>query len=158
MAHILFISSYYPPEKAAAAVCVSEAATRLVKRGHRVTVLTTFPNYPTGVVPLEYRGQLIQQERLDGVRVVRVWSSTSPNKGFLPRILAYLSFGCLAPLLGGKAVGRPDLIIIQSPPLFDAIAGRILARWKACPYIFIASDLWPESAVQLGVLHNRMLI
>nr|HET6901218.1 glycosyltransferase family 4 protein [Ktedonobacteraceae bacterium] len=158
MAHILFITPYYPPEKAAAAVRHSETAIRLVKLGHQVTVLTTIPNYPTGIVPPEYRGHLIQQEVLEGVRVVRVWSYTSPNRGFLRRILAQLSFGCLAPVLGSKAVGRPDLIIVESPPLFDAIAARLLARYKRCPFIFVVSDLWPESAIQLGMLRNHLLI
>src|SRR5215813_15207229 len=158
MSHILFIAPYYPPEKGAAAVRVSETATRLVRRGHQVTVLTTVPNYPTGIVPTQYRGRLLQEEDLDGVRVIRVWSYVSPNKGFLRRILAQISFGCLAPLLGGKAVGHPDVIIVESHPLFNAIAGRILARRKHCPFIFMVSDLWPESAVQLGVLRNRVLI
>ena len=158
MARILFVTSYYPPEKGAAQVRISENAKRLVQRGHEVTVLTTLPNYPTGIVPSTYRGRAIQQEMRDGVRVVRVWSYTSPNKGFFRRSLAHLSFGCLAPLLGGKAVGHPDIIIVESHPLFNAIAGRILTRSKHCPFIFTVSDLWPEFAVQLGVLRNRLLI
>jgi colanic acid biosynthesis glycosyl transferase WcaI len=158
MARIVFISPYYPPEKGAASVCVSENAKRLVRLGHAVTVLTTVPNYPTGIVPPEYRGHLLQREVIDGVDVVRAWSYTSPNKGFLRRILAQLSFGCLAPLLGHKAVGKPDIIIVQSPPLFDAIAVRMLAWIKRCPFIFMVSDLWPESAVQLGALTNPLLI
>src|SRR5216684_4517685 len=161
MAHILFITPYYPPEKAAPAVRISETAMRLVQRGYQVTVLTTVPNYPTGIVPLEYRRysrHLMQQEFIGEVRVVRVWSYISPNKGFLRRILAQLSFGCLAPVLGGKAVGRPDVIIVESPPLFDAIAARLLAWYKHCPFIFLVSDLWPESAIQLGVLRNRVFI
>lgn len=158
MAHILFISPYYPPEKAAAAVCISETAIRLVQSGHQVTVLTTVPNYPTGIVPLQYRGRLLQREVLDGVDVVRVWSYVSANKGFFRRVLAQFSFGLLAPLLGGNAIGHPDLIIAHSPPLFDAIAARILAWQKHCPFIFMVSDLWPESAIQLGVLRNRLLI
>jgi glycosyltransferase involved in cell wall biosynthesis len=123
-----------------------------------VTVLTTFPNYPTGIVPPEYRDRLFQQEVRDGVHVVRVWSYISPDKGFLPRIRWQLSFALLAPLLGAKAVGQPDVIIVQSPPLFDAIAVRTLARWKQCPFIFMVSDLWPEAAIQLGVLRNPVLI
>jgi glycosyltransferase involved in cell wall biosynthesis len=158
MTHILFISPYYPPEKGAAAVCVSETAKRLVKQGNQVTVLTTVPNYPTGLVPPEYRGRAIQREVLEGVDVVRIWSYTSPNRGFLRRILAHFSFGCLAPLLGGNAVGQPDIIVVQSPPLFDAIAVRIMAWRKHCPFIFMVSDLWPESAVQLGALQNRLFI
>jgi colanic acid biosynthesis glycosyl transferase WcaI len=158
MTHILFLTPYYPPEKGAAAVRVSETATRLVKRGYQVTVLTTLPNYPTGIVPPEYRGHLLQEEMLDGVRVIRFWSYVSPNRGFLRRVLAQFSFGCLAPLFGGKATGSPDLLIVESHPLFNAIAGRILARWKRCPFIFMVSDLWPASAIEMGVLRNKVMI
>lgn len=158
MAHILFISSNYPPEKGAAAVIVHENATRLVQHGHRVTVLTTIPNYPTGIVPPEYRGKLLQREMIDGVEVVRVWSYTSPNKGFMRRVLAQLSFGCLSSILGRKAVGSPDMILVYSPPLFNAIAVRTMARFKHCPFFFMVADLYPESAIQFGVLHNPLLI
>ncbi|MFL5587641.1 MAG: glycosyltransferase family 4 protein [Ktedonobacteraceae bacterium] len=158
MMHILFVTPYYPPEISAPAVRISETATRLVKRGHQVTVLTTFPNFPSGIVPQEYRGRLIQHELCDGVHIVRVWSYVSANKGFLRRILAQLSFGCLAAFLGWKAVGRPDVMIVESPPLFDAIAGRMLAWLKHCPFIFMVADLWPEAAIQMGVLRNQVLI
>ncbi len=157
MAHVLFISRNYPPEKAAAAVCVSEIAKRLVKRGHQVTVLTTVPNYPDGIVPKEYCGHLVHEEILDDVRVMRVWSYISPNKGFLRRIFALLSFGCISPFLAYKAIGRPDVVIVRSP-LFNVIAACMLAWMKKCPLIFWVADLWPESAIQLGVLRNRLLI
>lgn len=158
MAHILFISRYYVPEKAAAAVCVSETARRLVKLGHQVTVVTTVPNYPTGIVPPEYRGRLVQEEMLDGVRIIRIWSYISANKGFLKRIVAQFSFGFTAPLLGARAIGKPDVIIVGSPPLFNVIAARILATLKRCPFVFWVADIWPESAIQLGALKNRALI
>ncbi|MGI9057747.1 MAG: glycosyltransferase family 4 protein [Ktedonobacteraceae bacterium] len=158
MAHILFVTPYYPPEISAPAVRISETAMRLVKRGHQVTVLTTFPNFPYGVVSPEYHGRLLQREKHDGIDIVRVWSYASPNKGFLPRILGQLSFGCLAAFLGWKAVGHPAVIIAESPPLFDAIAGRILAWHKHCPFIFMVADLWPEAAIQMGVLRNPLLI
>ncbi|GLV55959.1 glycosyltransferase WbuB [Dictyobacter sp. S3.2.2.5] len=159
MTHILFVTPYYPPEKAAPAVRISETAACLVRRGYEVTVLTTLPNYPNGIVPQQYRkGGPVQVETYQGVRVIRVWSYIHPNKGFFRRILSQLSFGCLAPLLGWHAIGSPDIILAESPPLFDAIAGRLLSRFKRCPFIFIVSDLWPASAVQLGVLQNRILI
>ena len=158
MSHILFISPYYPPENGAAPACVGETCIRLVKQGHQVTVLTTFPNYPTGIVQTEYRGRIIQEEMLDGVRVIRTWSWVSPNKSFLHRIRWYLSFAFLAPPLGGKFIGRPDVIIVQSPPIFDAITVRLLAWWKHCPFIFMVSDPWPDAPIQLGVLRNPVLI
>lgn len=158
MAHVVFITTYYPPEKGAAVVRVSETAKRLVKRGHRVTVLTTVPNYPTGIVPPKYRGHLVQEEELDGVHVIRVWSYATPNRGFVRRVIAQCSFGCLAPLLSRGVLARPDVLIVESHPLFNAIAGRVLARRYHCPFIFTVSDLWPESAIQLGILRNPLLI
>jgi colanic acid biosynthesis glycosyl transferase WcaI len=158
MPHILFVTPYYPPEKAAPAVRISETAACLVACGYEVTILTTAPNYPTGIVPPEYRGHIVAEEWCHGVHVVRVWSYISANKGFLRRLLAQLSFGCLAPLLGWNKIGSPDVIIVESPPLFNAIGGRILSLYKRCPFIFIVSDLWPASAVQLGILRNLTLI
>src|SRR5262249_53923205 len=161
MSRILFVTPYYPPEVGAPQTRISEMAVRLARRGHQVTVLTTLPNYPTGIVAPEYRGGKRRQEELDGVRVVRVWSYISPNRGFLRRILAQLSFGALAGRLGAgkiKQGGRPNVIVVESPPLFDSYSGRYLARRFHAPYIFTVADLWPESAVQLGMLHNRPLI
>lgn len=158
MANILFVTPYYAPEKGAAAIRMSATAARLVKQGHVVTVLTILPNYPTGLVPSEYRGRLPHEEVLDGVKVIRVWSYISPSKSFWRRILAQLSFGCLAPFLAGKRVGNPEIVIVESHPLFNTIAGRFFAWRKRCPFILVVSDLWPESAVQLGVLRNRFLI
>jgi len=161
MAHVLFLTPYYPPEVGAPQTRISETATRLARRGHAVTVLTTLPNYPTGVVPAEYRGGKRRREEVDGVRVLRVWSYISPNRGFLRRILAQLSFGALAGPRGTGEIrrgGKPDIIIVESPPLFDSYSGRYLARRFRAPYIFTVADIWPESAVQLGILRNRLLI
>jgi putative colanic acid biosynthesis glycosyltransferase WcaI len=158
MTHILIISRYYPPEIAVSGVCISEMAKRLTGLGHQVTVLTTVPNYPNGIVPLKYRGHILQNETLDGVHVIRAWSYAAPNKGFLRRVLAQLSFGCITPFLGWKEVGCPDIILVSSPPLFTVIAGRLLVWLKRCPLVLRVADIWPESAIQLGVLRNRILI
>jgi glycosyltransferase involved in cell wall biosynthesis len=110
---------------------------------------------------VEYRGGKHRLEEIDGVRVLRVWSYNSPNRGFLRRILAQLSFGALAGLLGAGEVrrsGKPGVIVVESPPLFDSYSGRYLARRFRAPYIFTVADIWPESAVQLGMLRNRLFI
>ena len=158
MAHILFVTAYYPPEIAAAGTQNRETAIRLARMGHQVTVLTMLPNYPNGVVPPEYRNGARRREVMDGVTVIRVWSYISANKGFFRRILAMVSFGCLAGFSGARAVGKPDVIITVSPPLFTAIAGRVLAWRKRCPLVFNPHDLWPEAAVQMGALRNPLLV
>jgi len=154
---LLFLTPYFPPEVGAAQTRIYELAVRLARMGHQVSVLTTFPNYPSGVVPKEWRGKFFWKGMDEGIHVYRIWSYAVPNKGFLRRILSHLSFAffasCATPLLPGC-----EAIIVESPPLFDGFAGLILSWIKRAPYLFTVSDLWPESAIQMGVLKNPVLI
>ncbi len=120
-------------------------------------MLTTFPNFPTGIVQKEWRGRFYWKGWDSGMRVYRIWAYLVPNRGFLKRVLGFLSFSFFAsisaPLLPGC-----DVIIVDSPPLFNGIGGIVVSALKRAPYLFSVADLWPESAVQLGVLKNRSLI
>ncbi|HKT90340.1 MAG TPA: hypothetical protein VJQ59_17975, partial [Candidatus Sulfotelmatobacter sp.] len=55
---ILYLSQYFPPEMGAPAARASELARHWARAGHQVSVLTGFPNHPTGVVPPEWRSRL----------------------------------------------------------------------------------------------------
>jgi glycosyltransferase involved in cell wall biosynthesis len=50
------------------------------------------------------------------------------------------------------------LILVTSPPLFVGITAYILSRFKRIPFVFEIRDLWPESAIDTGVLTNKLLI
>src|ERR1017187_6596237 len=108
----------------APAARVSELSRYWVGAGHQVTVLTGFPNHPTGEVPLEYRSQLrklVTQTWVDGVRVVRTWLLPFPNRKPYERVLNYVSF-CLSAATTGMFVSRPDLVIGSSPHLLVALS------------------------------------
>jgi glycosyltransferase involved in cell wall biosynthesis len=154
---ILFVSPYFPPELGAPQTRIYEQAVRLKRKGHKVSVLTTFPNYPTGVVPKEWKGHLWWHGNDAGVDIYRFWTYATPNSGFYKRILSQLSFAFLA-CLAGMWLPATDVIVVESPPLFDGIAAVLLSVAKRAPFVFYVSDLWPETAVQLGVLRNRLLI
>lgn len=157
MARILFVTQYYPPEPGAAARRISEIASRLAELGHEVTVLTNLPNYPTGIVPPEYQHGKNRLQTINGVHVVRVPGVIRPNRGFITRLQSYLSFPLAAGLRGARKVGKPDIILVVSPPLFTSIAGRMLAWRKRCPFVFNVADLWPESAIALGAIKKGAL-
>ncbi|MGO9166145.1 MAG: hypothetical protein ACLP56_04675, partial [Candidatus Sulfotelmatobacter sp.] len=87
---ILYISQYFPPEMGAPAARAVELSRHWARLGHNVTVLTGFPNHPTGVVPLDYRGKfrrLVVREQTDGVNVVRTWLLPFPNRKAYERML-----------------------------------------------------------------------
>ena len=150
---ILYVSQYFPPEMGAPAARVSELSRYWVKEGHEVTVLTGFPNHPTGVIPPEYRSKvrrLVMQEDVDGVNVVRSWLLPFPNRKAYERTLNYSSF-CLSSASTGVFLPRPDIVIATSPQLLVGLSGWWLARSKRAPFIFEVRDLWPESLVAVGM-------
>src|SRR5690606_8066150 len=49
-------------------------------------------------------------------------------------------------------------VIVTSPPLFVGISGYLISRTKRIPMVFEIRDLWPESAIDTGVLTNKISI
>jgi len=157
---ILYISQYYPPEIAAPAARVSELSRHWVADGHQVTVLTGFPNHPTGVVHLGYRDKLrrlIFRERMEGVWVVRTWLWPKPNHKALGRMLSFVSF-CVSAVVSGLFLSRPDVVIATSPQLLVGLTGWWLARAKRVPFVFEVRDLWPESLSAVGMGNDKSIL
>jgi colanic acid biosynthesis glycosyl transferase WcaI len=157
---ILYVSQHYPPEMGALAGRAAELSHHFGLFGHQASVLTAFPNHPTGVVFPEYRSKfnrLFYREQVNGVDVVRTWLLPYPNRKPLERVLNYGSF-CVSATIRGAFLARPDVVIGTSPPLPIAIAGYNVARIKRVPFIFEVRDLWPESleGVGLGAEHSRI--
>ncbi len=94
-------------------------------------------------------------EHLDNIKIVRTAIFPSQKASMIPRLLNYFSFVFSSLLLGYSSIGNPDVIFTESPPLFLGISGYLLSRLKKCKWIFNVSDLWPESAVRVGVLRRE---
>jgi glycosyltransferase involved in cell wall biosynthesis len=154
---VLFLTPYYPPEVGAAQTRTEDFALRLSRSGYDVSVLTTFPNYPSGIVPMEWRGKFFWKGTDDSARIYRVWSYISPGGRFWIRLLNNLTFALFATLIG-IWLAKPDVIVVESHPLFNGVAAIILSTFKRAPFVLNVSDLWPESAIQLGALKNPVLI
>lgn len=155
---ILLATQYFPPEVAAGANRSYEHAKRWVNLGAEVTVVTCFPNYPTGNIPEKYKGLKYFEEEVDGIKVIRTFTYATPNKGFFKRILAYFSFMFSSVIQSINKIGKQDLVIASSPPYTVGISGMIIGKIKKIPYIFEVRDLWPESIIQLGQVKNKLLI
>ncbi|MEG2018306.1 MAG: glycosyltransferase family 4 protein [Clostridium sp.] len=155
---ILFLTQYCPPEVGAPQNRIFEFAKQLISFGHEVTILTAMPNYPRGEIFEEYRGKKIVTENLGGINIVRTGIYATKSKDFTKRLRNYLSFTWTSVAHGTRHIGKQDFIITESPPLFLGWSGYVLAKLKRAKFIFNVSDLWPESAVKLDVLHNEAMI
>jgi len=144
----------------APAARAAELAQHWAAAGHAVTILTGFPNHPTGVVPPEWRGRLHRlayREKTDGVEVLRTWLWPLPNRKGHERMRNYASF-CMSASLRGLAIPRPDVIIATSPQLLVGLSGWWLAFTKRVPFVFEVRDLWPESLIAVGAGDGHSLL
>lgn len=155
--HILFLTDNFPPEVNAPASRTFEHCREWVKAGHRVTVITCAPNFPTGKVFPGYRNSLWQRETIDGIHVVRVWSYITANEGILKRTLDYVSF-MFSAILMAPFTRRVDIVVATSPQFFTACAGYAITRLLRKPFVFELRDLWPESIRAVGALRNERIL
>jgi putative colanic acid biosynthesis glycosyltransferase WcaI len=157
---ILYVSQYFPPEMGAPAGRAAELSRLWVEDGHEVTILTGFPNHPTGTVPAEYRRKfrrLVTRDTYHGVNLIRTWLLPFPNRKAYERMLNYSSF-CISSATTGIFLDKPDLVIATSPQLLVGLSGWWLARYNGVPFVFEVRDLWPESLVAVGVGSRKSLL
>lgn len=154
---ILFLCDNFPPESNAPATRLHEHATRWVKAGHEVTVITCAPNFPEGKLYAGYRNRWRQVENVDGIRVLRVKTYITANSGFARRTLDYLSF-MFSGWFNGLFEARPDVVVASSPQFFCACAGWALALCKRRPFVFELRDLWPASITAVGAMDTNLAI
>lgn len=155
--HILFISDNFPPEVNAPASRTFEHAREWVRYGHRVTVITGFPNFPTGKVFEGYQNKRVGYEIQDGIEVIRVWTYITANSGFLKRSLDYFSF-MLTSFFASFRVSAPDVVIGTSPQFFSACSAYMISRMRKIPFVFELRDLWPASIEAVGAMQQNPVL
>ncbi len=145
------LSERYLPEISAPSFRINDHAREWLKHGHEVTVVTCAPNAPRGKVFPGYQNRLYQEEFIDGVRVIRIWTYIAANQGVLRRAMDYLSYMFMAVLLCWR-YPKFDAIVATSGPFFTAVAGWMISilRWR--PWIFEVRDLWPASVESVGAM------
>jgi len=152
---IVLVSQYFPPEVGATQTRLQSFAEYLAARGHEVTVVAEFPNHPIGVIPTRYHGRLVEDDRTNGYRVLRVWVRAREEKTPETRMAFYLSFMAAAVAVA-PAIGSADVVIATTPPLFAAVAGQAIARLKRAPFVLDVRDLWPAAAISLNQISDGL--
>ncbi|MGG0670222.1 glycosyltransferase family 4 protein [Sporosarcina koreensis] len=129
------------------------------EQGHEITVVAGTVHYATGKKEEKYKGKwVVKEDYSKRVKLVRTYVSEAYNKSFIGRLWGYFSFTVSSLWAILFHVKRHDVIVVTSPPLFVGITG-ILAKWfKRTPMVFEIRDLWPESAIDTGVLSNKLII
>src|SRR5690606_9711333 len=137
----------------------NEITKTWTEQGHEVSVIAGMMHYNGNIKREEYKGKFFVKKKQRDVDVYRSHVSESYNSGFLGRLWGYFSF-MFSSFWNGvfKVKGKYDVVIVTSPPLFVGISGYLLSKVKRIPMVFEIRDLWPESAIDTGVLTNPSII
>ena len=155
--HILIYSYNYHPEPIGIAPLMTELAEGLVKRGHKVRVITGMPNYPQREIYDEYRGKWYVTEQINGVTIQRSYLRIKSKPNLVDRLLLELSF-VFTSLPQAFKGGRPDVIILTVPPLLTTLPATIFGWLYNCPIVLNVQDILPDAAVRIGLLKNKWMI
>ncbi len=154
---ILFLTAYFPPDTGSASHLFYELGGELIRRGHEVKVVTSFPSYhPTGDLE-RYKKGFFMTEVMNGIEVIRIRVPSLPRHIPFARAIWQFTLSFLF-LLSALRIRRIDVILVYSPPLPLGLTAWVLSRLKKAGFFLNVQDLFPQSVIDLGILKNRFLI
>lgn len=154
--HILVVTQYFWPEN----FRINDLVREWTGNGHRVTVLTGKPNYPSGKIFPEFARDPGRYQEYEGATVLRV-PMLPRGTGSLRLMMNYISFVLGAFLVAPWKLRRcdPDVIFVFEPsPVTVGLPAIFLGRLKKRPVVFWALDLWPETLLAVGTLRSPKAI
>ena len=157
--NILLIHQYFLEDDDSGGSRWNEMTKVWADEGNQVTVLAGMMHANKLEKRTEYKRKYFKEKQQGKVKVWRCHVSEAYNKDFIGRLWGYFSFMFSSLWAGAfKTNGKFDLVIVTSPPLFVGFSGYIISRIKRIPLVFEVRDLWPESAIDTGVLKNKLII
>lgn len=152
---ILFFTDNFPPEVNAPATRTFEHCSVWNKLGCDVEVVTSAPNFPKGKIFEGYKNNILNKEIVNGIKVTRLLSYISANRGFFLRVLDFISLSFTSFIYG--LFKKADVIITTSPQFFLNFTGYFLSVLKRTPWVMEVRDLWPESIKAVGALSDGLI-
>lgn len=156
--NVVIVYQYYQGHGAPGHSLVYELAQFLAERGHNVTVVSGETGYmQLNMATLPWYKRIVRHEYDGKVKVVRTYTYSELHRSYLGRLLSFLSFSVSCPI-GLFSISRPDVVLASSPPIFPIFTAWLICKLRKIPFLVEVRDLWPASAVQMGILKNRQLI
>jgi colanic acid biosynthesis glycosyl transferase WcaI len=152
---IMLVTQWFDPEPTFKGLAFAKA---LQARGHEVSVVTGFPNYPGGKIYPGYKLQLHRSEVQDGVRVKRLFLYPSHDGSGVGRALNYISFFLSVLTYLIIFAPRVDVIYVYHPPATVGVAVALAQFFRRTPTLLDVQDMWPDTLSSTGMINNKFLL
>lgn len=154
---VLYVSQYFVSAEQAGGVRHWQHTRALAAAGHDVSVVTSYVQHKTRSVPERYAGHKVVREAEDGLDMWRVYSTPGYGRDLRSRVSNYTSFAWWAGVAMAR-IGRPDVVVASSPSLPAAAVAAAFAAVRRVPFVLEVRDLWPDSAIAMGLVNDRATI
>ena len=156
--NLVVLCPHFAPDVAPTGDVMTRIALELIERGHRLHVVTALPWYQRHALEPGWDGQLVRGEITEWGRISRVHPFPTDKRNIPARARAFGGFTALATAVGAVSTLKPDAVLAMSPPLTLGPAGRAVATARRVPLVFNIQDVFPDVAVELGLLNGRRVI
>jgi len=155
--NILLVTDSYPPEIRSASHLMQELAEGLRDRGHKVTVVTSYPQYNlSGKTGNETFNEFSVE---DGIDVLRIKTLPHHMVNFVVRGVSQLTMPYIfISRINKHLKDKTDIVIVYSPPLTLAAIGRMIKKKHGAKFILNVQDIFPQNAIDLGILKEKFMI
>ncbi len=153
---ILIFADVYPPEVSSAAHLMCELAEGLSKNNHEVSVITAYPRHYLADSSKKIKFNTISVE--NGVKVIRVKTLPLHKVNFILRGISQIILPYIFAYSAKKYARDAEAVISYSPPLPLGIAATLVKKRSGAKFILNVQDIFPQNAIDLGILKNRLLI
>lgn len=157
MSRILYVSQYFVTSGQPGGVRHWQHARALARAGHDVTVVTSYVQHKERTVPERYAGRKMVHDVEDGLDVWRTYSTPGYGRDLRSRVASYGTFAWWSALASARTP-RPDVVVASSPSLPAAAAAAALARARGARFVLEVRDLWPDSAIAMGLVSDPRII
>jgi glycosyltransferase involved in cell wall biosynthesis len=157
VSRVLYVSQYFVSADQPGGARHWQHTHALARAGHEVSVVTSYVQHKERTVPERYRGRKVVRETEDGLDVWRTYSTPGYGRDLRSRVASYGTFAWWSAVAGARAP-RPDVVVASSPSLPSAAAAAALARARGARFLLEVRDLWPDSAIAMGLVRDRRTI
>jgi colanic acid biosynthesis glycosyl transferase WcaI len=158
IADALLITQYYRPEPIGSGPFCGDLAEWISQNGRHVTVLTSFPHYPTPKIFATARAVGSRREIINGVGVQRLANWIPRRTTALRRITSeghFLLLGLLALLT--RRTRRQTLVLSLCPSILSVALGAI-AKSRDGRHVALVHDIQSGLASGLGMVRSPRLL
>jgi len=156
--NILVLCPHFAPDVAPTGEVMTSIVTELAARGHRLHLVTALPWYRSHAIEPGWEGRLVRHETTPWGRITRVNPFPTDKRNIPARALAFGGWTAVSTVEGALSRIEPDVVLAMSPPLPIGLAGWGVAQLRRVPFVFNIQDVFPDVAVELGLLTGAKVI